>query len=813
MKTFLIIARREFAQLALTPAMYCVLAALTTLYSYAFYGEISATEQALAQPVAFLMGIMALFLVPVITMRSFAGETAGGTLELLFTSPIRPVAVVLGKFAGCFAFYLLSLLPFAGYAGLLAYYGTVDWGAMAGMALGLVLLGAAQTAAGVFVSSLTGNIIVAAAGGCVLNFLFFMLSLPLEHGAGVFSFPVHYSWWAHFKEVFARGMADTRSLVFFFSFILLFLFLTWLTTLSRGSLGGRKYSRRALTAAGALAVLGINVFLFAGMAVRGGREMLAALSKGVAGWPVWAAAGLGAASLVCWKFAGRRRAETGETFAPGRPWLKEMYPTLLAVAAGVMLFANVNYLATRRFATVPTYRRWDLTANQTNTLAPATRAALDTLEEPLRIDVFLSEHVNYEDVPLLRQVRDLLGEFTSYTPKVKVGFYDAVADPEAAAAKAKELDIAGTSQTQQIVLNYGERRMVLGAESLLQAASAQQQLAGNKTPSFQGELVLAIAARRLSDRRVTNIYFAAKIGEARAYGHEMVYNSTGMLADALAWEAYCLRPWALDGKEPVPGDCDVLVLTGFDRPLVTKQAQVLEDYLNAGGRLLLLLPEPSAETAIGVGRSYRTGLETLLEKIGIRPRGDLIVDTKNNYAGQSQQIRALLDPASPVQTNMAQTVLVLPNAQSLSVHAKDDGGWQVWRIVRSLKSSQRFVPDAEALKNAAARKTATGAATVIAAAARPAAAGAPEARMVVAGGVGWASNLFLQRDANQPFMLAVVRWLAGRHYNTAVAAREYLNFHLSMTPEQWRWLWWLTLVGFPEIWLLAGAVVWWKRKE
>ena len=137
MRTFFVILRREFAQLALTPAMYCVLAVLTALYSYAFYGEAAATEQAQIQPLAFLMGVMALFLVPVIAMRSFAGEKAGGTLELLFTSPISPAAVVLGKFAGCFLFYLLSLLPYAGYVAILAYYGTVEWGALAATGVGL----------------------------------------------------------------------------------------------------------------------------------------------------------------------------------------------------------------------------------------------------------------------------------------------------------------------------------------------------------------------------------------------------------------------------------------------------------------------------------------------------------------------------------------------------------------------------------------------------------------------------------------------------------------------------------------------------
>lgn len=812
LKTFIITARREFAQLALTPALYAVLAALTILYSYVFYSEMSATAQSHIQPVAFLMGMMSLFLLPIITMRSFAGEMASGTLELLFTTPVRPIAVILGKFCGCLAFYVLSLLPYCGYVIILATYGDVDWGTLITTAISLLLIGAAQTATGIFVSSLTANIIVAAAGSCVLNFFFFMLSLPIERGASVFSFPAHFSWWAHFREIFMRGMVDSRSLIFFATLIALFLFLTWLIVCARGAYGGEKLSRKFLTLSGICALLGGNIFLFAGWARNNFNELFSAITHGDffrGGLPITLGAILIIAALF---FLQRSRRRNGNFFARRSSW-RENYPLYLIAFSAVLIFVNLNYFATLRFAHWRTYQRWDLTANQTNTLSPNMQTALDLLTEPLNITVFLSENIDYDNVPLARQVRDLLSEFTSYSAKVKVDFCDAFADAEHANQRAKDLNLPATNLTQLVVVNYGERQQIIGADNFLRPPDKNAQMAGNKTPTFQGELVFAIVTRRLTDRQTTNIYFATQIGEVPAYGAENVYNCAGFFGEALAREAYNLRPWAMTGKDEVPADCDVLIITGFAQPLPENYTNSVESYLARGGRVLLLLPEPNATSPLGVGQNYRTGFEKMLNEIGIRVRGDVIFDEKNNFAGASTQILALLDPSSPITVNAEQTVLVMPHTQSLITRDGGQNDWQLWRVVRSLKTSKRLVPTAK-INNPPTNENTEGAATVIVTGARSARGNIPEARIVTAGSVGWASNLFIRREQNQPFLIAAVKWLAGRHYQiTDIKMRNYLQYKLTMTPQNWRWTWWLTLVAFPEIWLLLGAGVWWMRKE
>ncbi|MBO7624183.1 MAG: ABC transporter permease, partial [Bacteroidales bacterium] len=109
--------------------------------------------------------IVFLFLIPAITMRSFAEERKTGTMELLFTYPLSDMQIVMAKFLASFFLMLISLVPTLVYfvtVYLLGYpQGNMDMGAMWGSYLGLLFLGASFAAVGVFVSTMTDNQIVA----------------------------------------------------------------------------------------------------------------------------------------------------------------------------------------------------------------------------------------------------------------------------------------------------------------------------------------------------------------------------------------------------------------------------------------------------------------------------------------------------------------------------------------------------------------------------------------------------------------------------------------------------------------------------
>jgi ABC-2 type transport system permease protein len=183
-----------------------------------------------------------MFLIPAVTMRSFAEERQSGAIELLVTRPVTDWQIVAGKFLACLVLVLFALLPTALYYfstyQLGAPKGNLDSGGILGSYIGLLFLASAFVAIGVFASSLTGNQIVAfvlATFLCFFTYLAFdyLSRLPVFFGKTddiVQSFGIAY----HYNSV-SRGVLDTRDLTYFISISALFLAATVL------SLGRRKW--------------------------------------------------------------------------------------------------------------------------------------------------------------------------------------------------------------------------------------------------------------------------------------------------------------------------------------------------------------------------------------------------------------------------------------------------------------------------------------------------------------------------------------------------------------------------------------------
>jgi ABC-2 type transport system permease protein len=180
-----------------------------------------------------------MFLIPAITMRALAEERKEGTFELLATRPLTDFQIVLGKYLACLLIVLFALLP------TLMYYcsvytlgnpqGNIDAGAVIGSYIGLFLLGGAFVAIGMFASSVTNNQIIAFTIAVFLCFFAYsgldslgtLLSLQ---SSGLENFGIN----QHYQSI-SRGVLDTRDLVYFLSFIALFLGIT------KTIVGGRKW--------------------------------------------------------------------------------------------------------------------------------------------------------------------------------------------------------------------------------------------------------------------------------------------------------------------------------------------------------------------------------------------------------------------------------------------------------------------------------------------------------------------------------------------------------------------------------------------
>lgn len=208
-----------------------------------FFPDTSILEYGYAELTGFftLAPFLFMFLIPALTMRSFAEERREGTYILLATRPLTDWQIILAKYCACLVLVLFALVPT-----LIYYYsiaqlglprGNVDGGAVTGSYIGLLLLGAAFTAIGIFASAVTRNQVIAFA---IAVFICFIAYRGLDAMSQIFALQyletvlLGLSVNEHYQSI-SRGVLDTRDLVYFISFAALFLGLTRLV------IGGRKW--------------------------------------------------------------------------------------------------------------------------------------------------------------------------------------------------------------------------------------------------------------------------------------------------------------------------------------------------------------------------------------------------------------------------------------------------------------------------------------------------------------------------------------------------------------------------------------------
>jgi ABC-2 type transport system permease protein len=170
--------------------------------------------------------VIILFVMPMITMRTYSEEKRSGTIELLLTSPITDWQIIVGKFLGALGLYAAMLLVTMLYMAILFWFGNPEWRPIAAGYLGLLLMGGCFISVGLLISSLTKNQIVAG----FLTFAVFLM-LWVINWIGDSSGPLtrevvtYLSITEHFDD-FARGVIDTKHVVYYLSFITFGLFLT-----------------------------------------------------------------------------------------------------------------------------------------------------------------------------------------------------------------------------------------------------------------------------------------------------------------------------------------------------------------------------------------------------------------------------------------------------------------------------------------------------------------------------------------------------------------------------------------------------------
>ena len=170
--------------------------------------------------------VIILFIMPMITMRTYSEEKRSGTIELLLTSPITDMEIILGKFLGALGLYVSILAVTLLYMGLLFVYGNPEWRPLVAGYLGLLLMGGAFISIGLLISSTTNNQIVAGVVTFVVFLLFWIIGWFADTAGPTFG-PIT-SWLSiteHFDD-FSKGIIDTKHVIYYLTLITFGLFLS-----------------------------------------------------------------------------------------------------------------------------------------------------------------------------------------------------------------------------------------------------------------------------------------------------------------------------------------------------------------------------------------------------------------------------------------------------------------------------------------------------------------------------------------------------------------------------------------------------------
>jgi ABC-type uncharacterized transport system involved in gliding motility auxiliary subunit len=457
--------------------------------------------------------------------------------------------------------------------------------------------------------------------------------------------------------------------------------------------------------------------------------------------------------------------------------------TLVLSLAVLAILGGANYLVARHT------KRFDLTKGQRYSLSDQTRKVLATLPGEVKITYF-------QRTRDMGPGQDRLKEYEALTDKLKVDFVDPVKSP----AKAQAYDVRGPWPI--LVVERGEKRERVSSDSEEDITNA------------------LIKVTREGKKTVCMIE-----GEGERSPDDTSERGLSGAKTALTKSLYEVKSVFLLREREVPKDCTVAVVAGPEKDLQPEATAALHDYVEHGGKLLVMVEPPFKE-------AY-PDLTGLLEGWDIEPGKDVVVDVSGmgQLFGASELAPLVVDyPSHPI-TKDFRLMTIFGGARSMEAGKKAPEGVTAQDLAKT--SAQSWAETDVKLKGRVAfdegRDRRGPISLAVAATIRapspepspspsPAAADAPEppkppeGRVVAVGDVDFATNALLGFQGNEDFFLNTVAWLAQEADLISIRPHEPEDQSLFLSRQTQQNVTWVALLLLPGIFVIAGVVTWWRRR-
>ncbi len=486
----------------------------------------------------------------------------------------------------------------------------------------------------------------------------------------------------------------------------------------------------------------------------------------------------------------------GPSFSPRRRWkigLDVVLRTALVAAVVVM----VNYLGAQFL------HRFYLSSQTRVSLSSRTLSVLHSLTNRIAVTVYYDKQDDF-----YHDVLALLDEYQQANPLITLKVVDYVRDAGEAEKIKEQYHLDATADKNLVIFDAGNGRckiasgdaLVLNQLEMEPSQDPRQAYAiKKKHVAFQAEEMFTAVLLALDNPHPFKAYFLQGHGEPSLADT----GNTGYLqfAATLAQNYVAVTNLELAGDNPVPADCDLLIIAGSTGPFDPSELDKIEQYLTQGGRMLALFSFASIQQP--------TGLEPILQRQwGVNIAYDYVKDP-DTYTGRDVVVRKFSQ--HPIVNSLIQSAMQMYLPRPVSPVNWQSPPPNPPEVIQLAASSQNSTlagdptetPRSYPLMVAVEQKPVAGVAS-------------PRGytRIVVVGDSIFAGNYYIHGGSNRDFIANAVNWLLERpSLLQGIGPRPVTEFRLLMTQSQRVEVRWLLLAALPGVVLLFGGVVWLVRRK
>jgi ABC-type uncharacterized transport system involved in gliding motility auxiliary subunit len=464
-------------------------------------------------------------------------------------------------------------------------------------------------------------------------------------------------------------------------------------------------------------------------------------------------------------------------FTQGRTLLASLRGRSASLGIGSLVYSVlvlaflilVNFLGTRY------HHRWDLTETGAYSLSPQSAKILTQLAQDLEIYGFFERGEN-------PKVADLLKSYSYQSPRVKFRSVDPDRHPE----MAKQFKI---QQLNTLHIRYGKEST-------------------NVTDTTEEAVTNAII--KLTKATKKDVYFLTGHGEPRIDDRERTQGYAAA-KEALENENYQVKELLLSAQEKVPQDASLLVIAAPQKPLLEHEIREIGEYIRKGGRALVLLPTTGGD-----------GLKGFLKDWSVEVGDDIVVDQVIRlFAGPTLGVEPIAEnynASHPVTRDFRERTL-FPMVRSVEAARSARDGLEVISLVQTAATSWAE-KDVDAIfkqgKASLGAEDKKGPVSVgVAMSANLKKLGSDkngDAKMIVLGTGDFANNRYLNIFFNRDFFINAANWLVGQEEMISIRPRSIRSSRVQFTESEGKAVFYLSFLFLPEVLLIIGLAVWWRRR-